>query len=119
LLADDEKIEIVVKNREKDVTRYATRYGLAQKLVNMTFKYLYIFSDYIKAEYPLPDFSNCDCPLDSIILEEAGIKNCVWSKLTPEQYIECQEKISSLLKEIKLDSELEKLGNLAFDFLSW
>ena len=98
---------------------YVTGYGLAQKLVNMCFKYLYIFSDYIFQDGAIPDFSNCDCPLDSIILGRASIKDCVWSKLTANRYAQCQEIVSSILKTENLDAELKKLGNLAFDFLYW
>lgn len=99
--------------------QYVTRYGLAQKLVNMAFKYLYIFSDYIFTTEVSSQFSNCDCPLDSIILGKANINDYVWSKITQNQYIQCQDKISNLLKAENVDPELEKLGNLAYDFLSW
>ena len=99
--------------------KYVTGYGLAQKLINMTFKYLYVFSDLVFIEHTVPNFSLCDCPLDSIILNKALIKGLAWSKLTAQQYQDCQEKISTLLKSKLLDSELSKLGNLAFDFLSW
>lgn len=99
--------------------KYVTGYGLAQKLINMTFKYLYVFSDIIFVEHPAPDFSVCDCPLDSIILEKACISGMIWSKLTTAQYQECQEKIAMLLKSEALDSELLKLGTLAFDFINW
>lgn len=100
-------------------SKYVTGYGLSQKLLNMTFKYLYVFSDHIFTEHPVPNFSSCDCPLDSIILKKAFIKDIVWSKLTSRQYRECQEKISGILKTIPIDDELSKLGNLAFDFLNW
>lgn len=100
-------------------SRYVTSYGLAQKLVNMTFKYFYIFSDYIFKDRAYPDFSLCDCPLDSIILDKAKIKGCVWSKLTAQQYEDCQDKIATLLKQTSLDAELTQLGNLAFDFINW
>ena len=99
--------------------KYVTGYGLAQKLINMTFKYLYVFSDLIFIEHSVPDFSLCDCPLDSIILKEASVKDAVWSKLTAQEYQKCQDKISSLLKSKPLDMELSKLGNLAFDFINW
>lgn len=99
--------------------KYVTGYGLAQKLVNMTFKYLYVFSHLIFVNCPLPDFSLCDCPLDSTILKKANIQNIIWSKLTEEQYIRCQIKIKNILKSELSDSELSKLGNLAFDFISW
>ena len=99
--------------------KYVTGYGLAQKLINMTFKYLYVFSDLIFIEHSVPDFSLCDCPLDSIIIEKVLIKDCVWSKLTEQQYLECQAKITELLNANSLDLELSKLGNLAYDFINW
>ena len=99
--------------------RYVTGFGLAQKLINMTFKYLYVFSDLIFVDKAIPDFSLCDCPLDSIIINKAHIKDCVWSKLTEQQYLECQAKITELLNANSLDLELSKLGNLAYDFINW
>ena len=99
--------------------RYVTGFGLAQKLINMTFKYLYVFSDLIFVDKAIPDFSSCDCPLDSIIIKKAHIKDCVWSKLTEQQYLECQAKITELLNANSLDLELSKLGNLAYDFINW
>ena len=98
---------------------YVTGFGLAQKLINMTFKYLYVFSDLIFVDKAIPDFSSCDCPLDSIIINKAHIKDCVWSKLTEQQYLECQAKITELLNANSLDLELSKLGNLAYDFINW
>lgn len=98
---------------------YVTGFGLAQKLINMTFKYLYVFSDLIFVDKAIPDFSSCDCPLDSIIIKKAHIKDCVWSKLTEQQYLECQAKITELLNANSLDLELSKLGNLAYDFINW
>lgn len=98
---------------------YVTGFGLAQKLINMTFKYLYVFSNLIFVDKAIPDFSSCDCPLDSIIIKKAHIKDCVWSKLTEQQYLECQAKITELLNANSLDLELSKLGNLAYDFINW
>ena len=98
---------------------YVTGFGLAQKLINMTFKYLYVFSDLIFVDKAIPDFSSCDCPLDSIIIKKAHIKDCVRSKLTEQQYLECQAKITELLNANSLDLELSRLGNLAYDFINW
>ena len=98
---------------------YVTGFGLAQKLINMTFKYLYVFSDLIFVDKAIPDFFFCVCPLDSIIIKKAHIKDCVWSKLTEQQYLECQAKITELLNANSLDLELSKLGNLAYDFINW
>jgi hypothetical protein len=96
--------------------KYVTRYGLAQKFVNMTFKYLYVFSDYTEKQI---NFSGCDCPLDSVILEKLPpIKN-TWSKINPCEYEICQDNIKKELRKVQLEEELQKLGNLAFDFLRW
>ena len=99
--------------------RYATGFGLAQKLINMTFKYLCVFSDLIFIDKPIPDFSSCDCPLDSIILNVIPYNKTVWSKFTKDDYIKCQNKISDSLKSMTLDDELKSLGNMAYDFLNW
>ena len=99
--------------------RYVTGFGLAQKLINMTFKYLYVFSDLIFIDKPIPDFSSCDCPLDSIILNGIPYNKTVWSKFNKTDYIKCQNKISDLLKSMTLDDELKSLGNMAYDFLNW
>ena len=93
-----------------------TRYGLAQKVVNMTYKYLYVFSDYINKDI---DFTRCDCPLDSVILKKLPSINCVWSKITEDEYIYCQQLISDYLHKENIDIELTLIGNLAFDFLNW
>ena len=100
--------------------RFVTGYGLAQKITNMTFKYLYVFSDLIFTDGKVPDFSSCDCPLDSIILGKASLDWYTWSKLRIDEYEHCQEEIAKLLKENPPnDVELTKLGNMAFDLISW
>ena len=95
--------------------RYVTRFGLAQKIVNMAFKYFYIFDDYINKSI---NYTICDCPLDSIILNKIN-SNIIWSKCTETQYVDCQKMIKDKLNQITLDDELLHIGNLAFDFLSW
>lgn len=96
--------------------KYVTRYGLAQKLVNMTFKNFYICSDYIGRTI---DYSSCDCPLDSVILNKLPQIDVVWSKLTKDRYELCQDIISAILHKADLNAELTALGNMAFDFLNW
>ena len=95
--------------------KYVKRYGLAQKLVNMTYKNFFICSDYIEGI----DYSGCDCPLDSVILDELPKVGTVWSKLTKEEYVLCQNRIGDILRNTELDAELRQLGNMAFDFLHW
>lgn len=77
------------------------------------------FSDLIFIDMPIPDFSSCDCPLDNIIIEKVHMKDCVWSKLTEQQYLECQAKMTDLLNANSLDLDLSKLGILDFDFINW
>lgn len=97
--------------------RYVTRYGLAQKFVNMTYKYLYVFSHYICREI---DFSKCDCPLDSVILEELQLdRKYTWSKVNKDEYMICQQLINQKLEEEENMGELANIGNLAYDFLKW
>lgn len=58
----------------KDIIRsgnkYVTGFGLAQKLINMTFKYLYVFSDLIFIDKPIPDFSSCTALLTVLFLKK-------------------------------------------------
>ena len=110
LFGNQEKIYMQRKGE-----KFATRFGLCQKLVNMTFKYFFVYSDYIELNI---DYSQCDCPLDSIILNKIN-SDMVWSKLTKEEYSKCQTKISEELSKVLLTEELKSLNNLAFDFINW
>ena len=89
-------------------------YGLAQKVVNMTFKYLYTFSEYTKLKI---DFSNCDCPIDSHILKKLELaEKYDWSTLKRKDYTNLQKIIKG---KIKNDPLYKKLGKLAYDFKYW
>lgn len=106
---DSDKMEITVNGRT------ASSFGLAQKIVNMTFKYLYCVHNLL---YFKIDFTICDCPLDSIILK--GINsNLKWTNISEKEYIEVQSLIDEILSQKKLDNELHELGRLAYDFINW
>ena len=65
-----DEVALIIMPNEKEMIkdkRTVTSFGLAQKIVNMTYKYFYVFKDYLNKNI---DFSKCDCPLDSIILEK-------------------------------------------------
>lgn len=120
-LLEKEKGKEIITNKDKNgKVCIASTFGLAQKLVNMTFKYFLVYYEYIKDAYEF-DFSNCDCPLDTNILNKLNeFSDIKWSQLTEEQYKEIQETI-----KLKLESENKykneelkelKCGNLAFDF---
>lgn len=75
-------------------------YGKAQKIINMTFKYLYCLKNTEKYE---KIFQNCHMPLDSFTLEWCrrylneqpdGLKsNTSWSGMESDLYISLQENI--------------------------
>lgn len=86
-------------------------YGKAQKIVNMTFKYLCLFE---KNEPIQPLFAFCHMPLDSNILEylkkkfkshglNAKLFETAWSKLDAGQYREIQTAIRDYCKRYSSD----------------
>lgn len=109
----DEYSEIIEENIEND--KKMCSYGLAQKVVNMSFKYFYVFKEYIEKNEKI-NFTNCDCPIDSIILSQIGLKKIKWSKITKEEYIECQNIIDN---KIQVRPEKELIGRLIYDFDIW
>ena len=124
------------KNKSENVVEFS--YGNAQKLVNMTAKYMYIatyFNDVYKDK-----FKNCHCPMDSLIVESliadikeykkcdealvlykdvTGNKNRAWmsylrepwSKMDVKQY----EFFQELVNMIKMTDEYA----LEYDYTHW
>lgn len=90
-------------------------FGLAQKIVNSTFKYFFTFKKYINVKI---DFTKCHCPLDSVVLNKIG-KKISWISISYNTYDECQKIIANELKKKNIPKELKKAGNLAFDFIVW
>lgn len=91
-------------------------FGQAQKVVNMFFKYLYTFKDEPILKLTEQDFDNCDCPIDSIILDKVykteKYKGTVWSKIDGGQYNEIQKDIQNIVNNStkyknKLDFEFD------------
>lgn len=114
----------LIDTYEKELSVYTRRipkvtsFGLAQKLINMTFKYFYVYEEYLKG-YDI-DFSNCDCPLDSNILEKIGRSELKWTQMNKTDYSKCQDYIREMIKEDpKVNKEMSKLKNLAYDFIYW
>lgn len=63
-------------------------YGKAQKIVNMTLKYLYCFDDAASRD---AWFAHCHMPIDSIISEwwkDEGVTSCTitWTRLSEDEY---------------------------------
>lgn len=84
------------------------KYGKAQKIVNMTFKYLYCFDD---AEDYIEFFEKCHMAIDSYIIEwynnnVAKSENVnkikeVWSNLTYDDYNSIQDNIKKYISDNK------------------
>ena len=103
-------------------------YGKAQKIVNMTFKYLYCYADavnYINKGY----FNYCHMPLDSFTLawykrEAKGKVNCSWSDMEDKEYLEIQGNIRKYLhdeRKFKFGSDEINLprNSLEAEFFVW
>lgn len=84
------------------------KYGNAQKMINVLFKYLVCFEDY--PNY-LPYFDYCHMPIDSYIMKAAfdngviGINNKgytyngqAWEELDKDNYLSLQEELDKNLK---------------------
>ncbi len=118
-IQDEIKKEIKegINNRDRENISW----GLAQKIVNMTFKYFYLFRNNI-GNIHKKSFVECDCPIDSIILERIGYKTNVWSKISKDEYIDIQDTIKQIITNDntgKYDKFDYDCGNLRFDFLNW
>jgi hypothetical protein len=85
----------------KDIQKYneyEARYGQAQKVVNMAFKYLYCCEGSDKYR---DKFEYCHMPLDQFTLawlfSEGGKFYMGWSYFTEDSYIEAQNEIKEIL----------------------
>ena len=99
---------IIVRGRCRDFKPF----GFAQKIVNMTFKYLYIFKEHIGREI---DFSTCECPLDSVIIIEKLGRNERWTNITIDDYDRIKESIDKSLQSKQYSELKSEIGALAFD----
>lgn len=109
-------------------TDYGMRYGVWQKLVNMTFKHIYCVKDFY------PEFSGvwdkCHCPLDSNTIasvffllraerfsgtknpNELKNKNINWNSISEEDYKDIQQKIGYICNKYGI-------SKLEYDFVMW
>ncbi len=102
------------------------KYGKAQKLINITFKHLYCFSDSnIKEDY----FKYCHIPVDNNIIswckKNTGITppSIAWSNLSYSDYIRLEESLYSWLNSDKNTKYHNEDGSpyslLQLDFIAW
>lgn len=123
-LYSDNLIKELQKNDENIEVDKRIEFGAIQKLVNMTLKYLIILQEFEDTEelrkYEVCE-EECECPIDSIILDklrELNILNekLTWTSMNEDKYRDVQKKIGEYLKE-KYPSK--KYGKIWFDFLMW
>lgn len=116
-------------NKALEGKYHKIKYGKAQKIVNMTFKYLFC---YVDADSYIGHFRYCHMPLDSFTLtwyrreakkclQQKGelwyqdnknrADNLTWSDMGEEEYIKIQEDISKILVDYKV-----KIGNQEISF---
>lgn len=135
--AMNELNKLISKVQNSDTYKYTIdveniKYGKAQKIVNMTFKYLMLFddaSDYQKV------FQQCEMPLDSKILEyynntivtslnkskNSKIQRCntAWSNLEYDEYEDIQKNIKEFCESNK-NTDLNLTGfPLIDEFTIW
>lgn len=120
------------QNYDKEVTSF----GLAQKVINMSYKHFYVFDDYLKSLNI--DYSKCDCPLDKnvlsptkkdgnpVLIGKIKAKGCAWTRITEKQYDCVQNQIDNLLqtdkdvqKEVKTLKFSKNTGRMKYDFIAW
>ena len=116
---------------------YKMTYGIWQKFINMTFKYMRCSNKFPEMELL---WSQCHCPIDRIIAQRAdtlciicGLKRSEkmksiaesgefnWNKMeTKDQYDEVRNKIREITKKCIINnSATEHPTELEFDFLLW
>lgn len=93
------------------------RYGVWQKFINMSFKYIYCIND--KLDNPITlDFKNCHIPLDDNTLLwciNKGITDIkAWNDVTPDEYKRIRDGVHN---EIKNHSNVDNA--LQLEFLVW
>ena len=84
-------------------------FGAIQKLVNMTLKYILILNAFEKLGIPV-DEQECDCPIDSVILNKLGETDLKWTQINEEDYLRIQERIAN---------EKKDCPRIYYDFKNW
>lgn len=122
------------KREGKEKINKATGFGLAQKVINMSYKYFFTFNEYLMEKNI--NYSKCECPLDTNILEPDenpdiynpinNPKHYKWTYITEKQYNDIQKQITNILindskiiDKLSNYSDLDDVGNMKYDFIIW
>ena len=87
----------IFQDTVKDKNKKPYAYGIAQKVINLTFKYLYCHDEAKNYE---DNFKDCHTVLDSYILKYYSIKDTSWTKLSEKDYDDIEETIKNQRKRI-------------------
>ena len=94
------------------------RIGPVQKLVNMTLKYMFLLQLFEKLEGYKINENDCDCPLDSRIMDKLGMEDIKWTKdFGINEKIEGYQKYRTIQQEIQ--NKQGKKSRLLYDFDNW
>jgi hypothetical protein len=115
-------------------SEYGMRYGVWQKFINMTLKYLYCFKDVPSIKGRIP-WNDLHCPIDSVIagqtflimqqlgiadadkiiesIAKNGLLGVSWNNINKDEYEHVQSTVSDLCMLQHIPSKL------AFDFIYW
>lgn len=98
------------------VVRREINVGIIQKLVNMAVKYVYVLNACGFLDDYKIDLANCDCPLDSRILEKLSkdthMSYTPWTKIKEfEEYCQIQDDIQDAIGADR--------SRLEYDFKFW
>lgn len=124
----DDLCNIVIKCLKKKYEDDYCTYGKAQKIVNMTFKYLYAYhcSKDDSSSWSEESFKFCHMPLDSFTLEWFGrkIPNVTKGKIGAWSNMDKKDDEKSYgyefyYKEIKKYFETQKVTSLQAEFVIW
>ena len=98
-------------------TSFGMRYGVWQKFINMSFKYIYCINDKLTNPITL-DFKNCHIPLDDNTLlwcNSKGITGITaWNSVTQNEYIRIRDGVHN---QIANNSNVDNA--LQLEFLVW
>ena len=131
-LIEFEKIQKGKREGQVKINK-ATGFGLAQKVINMSYKHFFTFNEYMKNKNI--DYSKCECPLDKNVLEpkeNPDIYNPInnpehykWTYITETQYDDIQKQITQILandpkviSKLANYEDLNNVGNMKYDFVT-
>ena len=94
------------------------RYGVWQKFINMSFKYLYCINDQLNKSLGI-DFAKCHLPLDDNTLLWCRNNNITqvkaWNSIERGEYLKIRDWVKAFIQKNPNDFE----GALQLDFIVW